>query len=81
MEGGKIKDRFSYTEFALFLVQILAVFVVVCACLINLTMEWGNQHLWILLLTVSLGYIMPNPKMEMLSEIIGKYKGDVESKP
>jgi len=49
----------------LFCVQVALIFVVVCASIINLTFEYGNKDLWIMVLTASLGYIMPNPKLKI----------------
>jgi hypothetical protein len=31
----------------------------------NLSLQWGNQNLWTVVLTGSLGYIMPNPKLKL----------------
>ena len=43
--------------------QIILIFIVVCVSLLNLTLQWGNINLWTIILTSSLGYIMPNPKL------------------
>jgi hypothetical protein len=53
----------------LFFFQVVLIFIVVCVSLLNLTYQWGNQNLWTVILTGSLGYIMPNPKL----------KADIES--
>lgn len=60
----KIKSLPS-SELLLFSFQIVIIFIVVCASLINLTFQWGNQNLWTIILTSSLGYIMPNPKLNL----------------
>jgi len=31
----------------------------------NLTLGYGNQNLWTVVLTSSLGYVMPNPKIKI----------------
>jgi hypothetical protein len=51
----------------LFTVQVILIFVVVCVSLVNLSLEWGNQNLWTVVLTGSLGYIMPNPKIKVIN--------------
>jgi hypothetical protein len=51
---------------ALFLCQILVIFIVVCVSLINLSLQWGNQQLWTVVLTSCLGYIMPNPRLKLI---------------
>ena len=55
-------------ELILFTAQISLIFMVISVSLINLTYEWGNQNLWTLVLTSSLGYIMPSPKIKFLKE-------------
>lgn len=53
-------------DIILFSVQVLIVFIVVCTSLINLTFNYGNQNLWTVVLTGSLGYVMPNPKIKSI---------------
>lgn len=48
----------------LFIFQVVLIFIVVCVSLLNLTFQWGNLNLWTVILTGSLGYIMPNPKLK-----------------
>ena len=57
-------------DLILFSVQVSIIFVVTLFSLLNLTMQWGNQNLWIVLLTSCLGYIMPNPKLKIYQESI-----------
>jgi len=52
-------------DLILFSVQVALIFVVVCTSLINLTFGYGNQNLWTVVLTSSLGYVMPNPKIKI----------------
>ena len=47
----------------IFTFQILLIFIVVCVSLLNLTFQWGNLNSWTVILTGSLGYIMPNPRI------------------
>jgi hypothetical protein len=44
---------------------VAIIFIVVCTSLINLTLGYGNQNLWTVVLTSSLGYVMPNPKIKI----------------
>jgi hypothetical protein len=53
-------------DVVLFIVQVFLIVVLVCVCLVNLTLGIGNQNLWIVILTGSLGYIMPNPKLKAI---------------
>ena len=49
----------------LFSAQISLIFIVIVVSLVNLTMSWGNNELWTAILTGSLGYVLPNPKLKM----------------
>jgi hypothetical protein len=55
-------------DLILFCVQVSLIFMVTSVSLLNLTYEWGNQNLWTVVLTSSLGYIMPNPKIKFFTE-------------
>lgn len=59
------KPSIAKPDVVLFTFQVLIIFVVICASLINLSFQWGNQNLWTVILTGSLGYIMPNPKLKL----------------
>jgi hypothetical protein len=56
--------NFQRPDVILFTFQVALIFIVVCVSLLNLTFEWGNLNLWTVILTGSLGYIMPNPKFK-----------------
>lgn len=60
-------------DLILFTVQVVIIFVVVCTSLINLTLGYGNQNLWTVILTSSLGYVMPNPKIK-IDEVLKEQK-------
>ena len=69
MDKNNIERRNSQVSFAkpdvmLFAFQVVLIFIVVCVSLLNLTFQWGNLNLWTVILTGSLGYIMPNPKLK-----------------
>lgn len=49
----------------LFITQVLCIFIVVCVSLLNLSLEIGNQHLWTMILTSSLAFLMPSPKFKV----------------
>ena len=46
-----------------FICQMLLVFVVVCVSLYNLTVENKPDKLWVVLLSSSIGYALPNPTL------------------
>jgi hypothetical protein len=47
----------------LFAAQILLIFIVACVSMVNLTLGIGQGHMWVALLSSSLGYILPAPKL------------------
>lgn len=52
------------TDCILFTVQVFTIMIIVITCLVNLSRETTNQNLWIAMLTSSVGYLMPNPKIK-----------------
>ena len=48
-------------EVVLFAVQVTVILIVICTCLVNLTIGNGNKILWTVILSSSIGYILPNP--------------------
>lgn len=59
-----LSSSITRPDIVLFTVQVLIVFIVVCTSLVNLTFNYGNQNLWTVVLTGTLGYVMPNPKIK-----------------
>ena len=59
------ESSFKKPDVVLFVSQLFLICVVVCVSLMNLSLQWGNQNLWTVVLTGSLGYIMPNPKLKL----------------
>lgn len=53
-------------ENALFVTQVVTLFVVICVTLANLTMQLGNQQTWTMVLTTCLAAMLPNPKFRVV---------------
>ena len=51
---------------AVFFSQIVMIYIVVIACIINLSINNGSSNLWTALLSSSLGYMLPNPSLKSL---------------
>ena len=62
-----LKRQVYKAEIILFAVQVSVIFIVICTSLANLMFENGNKNLWTVILTSSLGYILPNPKITLES--------------
>lgn len=46
----------------IFFVQVVIIYIVILSCIVNLSLQLGNQALWSSLLSGCLGYILPSPK-------------------
>lgn len=47
-----------------YLSQVIIVYIVIIACILNLSINTERLDLWIALLSSSLGYLMPAPQLE-----------------
>lgn len=50
----------------LFIFQMLIILIVVCMSIYNLTFNTGDTSMWTALLSSSIGYILPNPKLKII---------------
>ena len=49
----------------LFVSQVVLVYIVVIACILNLSINKGeNERVWIVLLSSCMGYLLPSPKLK-----------------
>ena len=46
-----------------FFTQVLVILIVLITCVVNLSLESGDQNLWKYLLCSITGYILPNPSL------------------
>ena len=46
-----------------FFTQVLVVLIVLITCVVNLSLQQGDQILWKYLLCSIIGYILPNPSL------------------
>lgn len=63
----EVWDIFGYSipkMEVVFFSQIVALYIVIIACLINLSIGNEGKELWISLLSASIGYILPNPSIK-----------------
>ena len=47
-----------------FFCQVLLVYIVVIVCIVNLTIGVNDSQVWIILLSSSLGYLLPSPSVK-----------------
>jgi hypothetical protein len=50
-----------------FFTQIIIIYIVIIVSIVNLTLDHTADKLWIALLSSSIGYILPNPKIKIKS--------------
>jgi len=49
---------------AAFVTQVVIIYIVVIACIVNLSFDNGKTELWVSLLGYSLGCMLPSPKIK-----------------
>ena len=54
--------KFPRLEFVFF-TQVILIYIIVTACIVNLSLGRGDSNLWTCLLSSCLGYLLPNPKL------------------
>ena len=47
-----------------FFSQVILVYIVVITSIVNLSINNGSDRLWIALLSSSIGYLLPNPRLQ-----------------
>lgn len=62
------KEFVGKSKNVIYISQISLIFIVVIACIVNLSLTEANQPLWASLLSGCLGYILPTPKPKTLGE-------------
>ena len=55
-------SKFSRTALV-FLCQVIILYISIITCFINLTVHNGPNELWITVLSLSLGTLLPSPKV------------------
>jgi hypothetical protein len=53
------KDEYPLAELIWFSVQLFCALMLTIVSMVALLFEWGPEHLWIMLLSGALAYIMP----------------------
>ena len=55
--------KFSRSQVVYFS-QILILYMIIITCIVNLSIKNGDSNLWTALLSSSIGYILPSPKLK-----------------
>jgi hypothetical protein len=60
-----VGKRVPWTTTTVFVTQVIVVYAVIIAAIVNLTFfPEGRQELWITLLSSSIGYLLPSPTIK-----------------
>ena len=63
--GGKFPK-----QEVIYFTQVVLIYIVVIACIVNLSFWDDNQSLWVSLLSSCIGYILPSPKLRKNHESV-----------
>ena len=67
LEWTLFGSKFSRMALVL-LCQVIILYISIITCLVNLTVRNGPNELWITILSLSLGTILPSPKIKKIAE-------------
>ena len=51
-----------------FFSQVIILYIIIIACLVNITLKQGNRELWCGLLGSSIGYLLPSPRLKSMTK-------------
>lgn len=57
----------STSSFLLFIFQMIIILIVISTSIYNITKGSGDTNMWTALLSSSIGYVLPNPKLKYSS--------------
>ena len=63
-------SKFSRTALV-FLCQVIILYISIITCFVNLTVHNVPNELWVTVLSLSLGTILPSPKVRKIKKIAG----------
>ena len=70
MEWTLFGSKFSRTALV-FLCQVIILYISIITCFVNLTVRNDPNELWITVLSLSLGAILPSPRVRKIKKIAG----------
>ena len=61
--GNRIpKNQFTYLS------QIIVIYAIIATAIVHLSLQSDNRELWLILLSSSLGYILPSPGLKFVKQ-------------
>ena len=74
-KGKIVKNRFT------FLAQIIVVYIIIITSLVQISLRSPDKELWLILLSSSIGYILPSPGLKFRKQSLPGDKPDSKLKP
>ena len=71
-ERRMCKDRIPQNKIT-FAIQVIAVYAIIIASVINLSMQHPDKELWLVLLSSCIGYVLPNPGLKYKKRTINHF--------
>ena len=59
-----IRSKMCPKSVVLFVVQMVLICIIVVAAIVNISMYDKNKEMWISLMSSSLGYVLPSPRLK-----------------
>ena len=47
-----------------FFTQVLLVYIIVLSSIVNICLQFGDQNIWVILLSSGVGYMLPSPSLK-----------------
>ena len=73
--GKIVKNRFT------FLAQMIVVYIIIITSLIQISLRSPDKELWLILLSSSIGYILPSPGLKFRKQSLPGDEPDSKLKP
>ena len=72
--GKIVKNSF------IFLAQIIVVYIIIITSLVQISLRSPDKELWLIVLSSSIGYILPSPSLKFKKQFLPGEKPDSKSK-
>ena len=73
--GKIVKNRFT------FIAEIIVVYIIIITLLVQISLRSPDKELWLILLSSSIGYILPSPGLKFRKQSLPGDEPDSKSKP
>ena len=73
--GKIVKNRFT------FLAQLIVVYIIIITSLVQISLRSPDKELWLILLSSSIGYILPPPGLKFRKQSLPGDEPDSKLKP